>query len=510
MAAPTITLLNHTELDDADDNTGWVETVTAETDIKVEGVGSLGGILRADGETAYYDNGSAPSTAVGKTLRGWILSNNIPYMGTMAADPYKLIAYDGTITEKKDLFGSDTYPGGWFNFIWDMDEFTTLTLANVQRWGVEAGHAVSAKNVINTWMDVLRYLDGYSMTGGTSGDEVMLSDIAIYDKGTTTLRGYNVLAEFQGVFFCTGAMQFGTGATTHYFLMDGEILVFVEANVAAGLYSLSGVGTGTDVVIKNSVIRSTGATDATRFVFDWSDTDLGSCEITDNFIVRASACTFQSGQTITGNTFDDCGQIDAGGADLTGSVVQNYEGTTDTGALSWTPATDPNGELDNMSFTKGTAATHAIEFGILSPLTMTLTGIDFSGYNAADAQTDSALLIRRTTGTVNIALVGCTGTIKYKSLGATVILTASKSATFTPIEDGSAFTITKNSDNSILEDVASTTGGEVVYSYDGSLDGTLATVHIIIAGKEPIDFPWTVAEGTVPVSQVTDRVYSNP
>jgi hypothetical protein len=292
--------------------------------------------------------------------------------------------------------------------------------------------------------------------------------------------------------------------------MDGEILVFVEANVAAGLYSLSGVGTGTDVVIKNSVIRSTGATDATRFVFDWSNTDLGSCEITDNLIVRASACTFQSGQTITGNTFYDCGQIDADGADLTGSVVQNYEGTTDTGALLWTPATDPNGELDNMSFTKGTAATHAIEFGILSPLTMTLTGIDFSGYNAADAQTDSALLILRTTGTVNIALVGCTGTIKYKSLGATVVLTASKSATFTPIEDGSAFTITKNSDNSILEDVASTTGGEVVYSYDGSLDGTLATVHIIIAGKEPIDFPWTVAEGTVPVSQVTDRIYSNP
>ena len=64
--------------------------------------------------------------------------------------------------------------------------------------------------------------------------------------------------------------------------------------------------------------------------------------------------------------------------------------------------------------------------------------------------------------------------------------------------------------NEVLKDVASTTGGEVVYTYDGALDGTAATVHIIIAGKEPIDFPWTIAEGTVPVSQVTDRIYSNP
>jgi len=98
----------------------------------------------------------------------------------------------------------------------------------------------------------------------------------------------------------------------------------------------------------------------------------------------------------------------------------------------------------------------------------------------------------------------------YTSEGATVVLVSSKEATFTPVENGSAFTITRNSDNLLLHDVASTTGGEVVYSYDGGLDGTAATVHLIISGKEPIDFPWTVGAGTVPVSQVTDRIYSNP
>ena len=510
MAAPTIILLNHTELDDADDNTGWNDLVTADADIKVEGTGSMSGIFRADGEQGYYDHGSAPSTGVGKTVRGWIFTNNIAYMDTEAADPYKLLCYDGSATEYKTLFGSDTYPGGWVNFIWDMDEFTTLTLANVQRWGVECGHAISAKNVINTWMDVLRYLDGYSMTGGTSGDKVRLSDISIYDKGTTTLRGYGIIKEVSGVYFCTGTVQFGTGATVHWIELDGEILVFTDEHIAAGLYSLSGVGSGTDVVIKNSVFRSAGTTDATRFIFDWSEANLSSCVITDNLIVRAAACTFKSGQTVTGNTFDDCGQITHAGSNMNNCKVKNYEGTVDTSALIYDVNADPSGEMDDMSFTKGTAATHAIEFGTTSPVSMSLNGIDFSGYNAADAQTDSALHIKRTSGDVDIALVGCTGTIKYKSDGANVTLTASKSATFTPIEDGSAFTITKDSDNSVLKDVTSTSGGEVVYSYDGALDGTATTVHLIIAGKEPIDFPWTVAEGTIPISQVTDRVYSNP
>ena len=510
MAAPTITLLNHTELTDADTNSGWNDLTTPDADIKKEGTASMSGILRADGEQGYYDHGSAPSTGVGKTVRGWIFTNNIAYMDTEAVDPYKLLCYDGSTEEQKAIFGSDTYPGGWFNFIWDMDEFTTLTLANVQRWGVECGHAISAKNVVNTWMDVLRYLDGYSMTGGTSGDKVELSDIAIYDKGTTTLRGYGIIEVVSTVYFCTGDVQFGTGATVHYFEMDGEILVFKDEHVAAGLYSLSGVGSGTDVVIKNSVIKSAGSTDATRFSFDWSEANLASCSIVDTLINRAAACTFKSGQTITGNTFDDCGQITHAGSNMNDCKVKNYEGAVNSSALIYDVNADPSGEMDDMAFTKGTAATHAIEFGTTSPLSMSLNGIDFSGYNAADEEDDSALHIKRTVGTVEIALVGCTGNIFYKSDGATVVLTASKSATFTPIEDGSAFTITKNSDNSVLKDVASTSGGEVVYSYDGALDDTETTVHLIIAGKEPIDFPWTIAEGTIPISQVTDRVYSNP
>ena len=96
MASPTLTLLNHTEIDDADDNTGWNDTTTADADITVEGSASMSGILRADGESSYYDHGSAPVTAVGKTLRGWFNTVNVPYMQPESSSGYQVFMYDGS------------------------------------------------------------------------------------------------------------------------------------------------------------------------------------------------------------------------------------------------------------------------------------------------------------------------------------------------------------------------------------------------------------------------------
>ena len=340
MAAPTnVTLLNAGGLtdgviDNADTSTGWSTLTTPDSDVKVQGTNSASGIFRSDGTDGYFDAGGAPVTAVGKVLRGWINTTNLPYMGTEAADPYKLWCYDGTTQSNGiALFGSDTYPGGWFYFWQDMDDFTGVTLANVDRWGVEAGHTSNAKNATNTWMDVLRYCDGYSFTGGTSGDKVELANIYAYDSGNT--YAYGILQEFAGAFFCTGEIQIGSGATTTYFEMDGEILIFRDMpgslTITAGLYTLSAVGTGCDCLIKNSLIRAEGTGATVKPVLDFSDTD-ATIEFTGNLVVRASTITFASGQTATGNTYDDCGQITHAAADMSDSVVKNYEGTADTAA----------------------------------------------------------------------------------------------------------------------------------------------------------------------------------
>ena len=508
MATVVFGLLNYTSISTAEATIGWLFFDELDPDFAKEADNAITNAWRNDGQEGYFDNGSAPVTGAGKHVRWWINTSNKAYMETVALGGYEFLMFDGTTTEYRTMFGSDTYDGGWVNYVVDVELFTTLTLSNILRWGLRTQHHTSAKNLNNTWVDYIRYLDGYYVTGGTSGDELTLALIAArdVDDGAGTLRGYGIFGEIDGVFYCTGKLTIGNSTTVTYFLMDAEVLVFADNPVATGFYEISADGTVADITITDSVIRSADGSTNLRFVFDMSNTSV-AVSITSTVFLYGSTIAFVLGQTITDNTFNDCGVITHGGADMSGSIVKNYEGTADTSGLIYNINADPDGEMDGMQFIKGTAATHAIEMGLTSPLDMTLRGIDFSGYNAADGQTDSALHIKRTSGTVNIALIGCTGTIKYKSDGATVVLTASKSATFTPIANGSAFTITRDSDNLLLKNVDVTSGGEVVYSYDGALDGTVTTVHLILVGKEPIDFAWTIAEGTVPIAQITDRVY---
>jgi hypothetical protein len=61
----------------------------------------------------------------------------------------------------------------------------------------------------------------------------------------------------------------------------------------------------------------------------------------------------------------------------------------DASALNWDLATDPDGYLDNMDFSIGGNAHHAIEFGTSVPATMTIRGCTFTGFNAADTNNDS-------------------------------------------------------------------------------------------------------------------------
>ena len=445
MATPTLTLINAgsgTLTDglvgtnaDAESATGWNDFSTLDPDIRVEGSNSISGIGRANDEDMYYDNGSAAITAAGKVFRWWVNTINTPYMGTLAgSNPYELLFYDGTTTTRRAMLGGDTYEGGWVYIFQDMDLVTTgngwsasPTLANIQRWGLTTGHDSNAKNALNVWADAMRYMDGYLFTGGTSGDKVTIDDLYTADMGGATPSGYGIVQRSRGIYFGTGTIQVGNGATTTYFECDGEVLQFIATTgylqVSAGLYQISAAGTGCNCSITGSVIRgpATGAT--TRVYFDFSDTD-ATVNFTNNLIVDGGTIQFASGQTATGNTFDDCGQITHGGADMDNCVVQNYEGTADTAALVYNVNADPDGEMDGMTFIKGTASTHAIEFGSTSPSEMTLRDITFTGYNGTTGSTHSAIYVSDTnTGnSYTINLVGCSGTISYKTAGASVTL----------------------------------------------------------------------------------------
>jgi hypothetical protein len=427
MATPTLGTTNLTEISTCESTTDFTTFDTLDPDQEKEGSNAITGVFRTDATSGYFDDGTQ-RTAANKHVRYWINTTNLAYMDTEANGGYELLMYDGTTTEYKTMFGSDTYAGGWFNMVYDCELFTTLTLANVQRWGLRVQHTGNAKNVDNVWIDYIRYLDGIYATGGTSGDEIDLSGIAAQDASTT--NGYGIIIEYEGVFIGYGKLQLGNGATTTYFEMEGEVMVFSDQPVASNFYEISGNGSGANITITDSVFQSAGTSSNTRFVFDMSDTNI-TLSCTNSVFQRGAAITFASGQTVTGNTFNDCGQITHAGADMDNCTVKNYEGTANTSALIYDVNADPDGEMDGVTFIKGTAATHAIEFGTTSPTTMTLRDCTFTSYNASDSQNDSTFHFKRTSGTVTLNLINCTGNVSYRSDGADIVIVQSVTLTVT-------------------------------------------------------------------------------
>jgi len=244
------------------------------------------------------------------------------------------------------------------------------------------------------------------------------------------------------VFGCQGPLRFGDGVGTaaSWFESKNETLVFETRGFATTRYKIfitdngtgtatfrlgDKVGTGTDATGDNgtSIIAAAGV----GWTFDAStDTD-----VTDVFCYGSTfrgatgGVSFQTGHEFIGGLIAGSGLVTSGGATLVNTSITGSTVAADGAALGWNVATDPNTYLHGMTITKGAAAHHAIEFGTTSPLTMTLTNMNVGTAWGADTTTSATFYVKRTTGTVTINLVGCSGTYTYKSDGATVVIQAS-------------------------------------------------------------------------------------
>lgn len=171
----------------------------------------------------------------------------------------------------------------------------------------------------------------------------------------------------------------------------------------------------------------------------------------------------------------------SGDADITGTSVLTPTVAADGSALTWAGNYDPDGNMDDMSFSKGTNAHHAIEFGTATPVSLTLRDIDFSGFNASNAQNDSTFYVRRTTGTVTINLIGVTGNTSYKTSGATVVVQATVTVTVTGLTEGAAVVVIADetvgsvtAGDVLLDDFADSSGeASFQHNYQGDLDVTV-------------------------------------
>ena len=124
--------------------------------------------------------------------------------------------------------------------------------------------------------------------------------------------------------------------------------------------------------------------------FDFGDTILGS-------LSSLLACRWIGTDLVTSN-----------GATLNGSSILTPLAATDVGALLYNESTDPDGKLDDMVFSKGANAHHAIDFGANVTSDITLRGIEFTGFGISEDGNDAALRFLAGSGSLNCNLIGCT------------------------------------------------------------------------------------------------------
>jgi hypothetical protein len=103
-------------------------------------------------------------------------------------------------------------------------------------------------------------------------------------------------------------------------------------------------------------------------------------------------------------------RTDGSGAGFT--LTPDVDNFGEFAALEYDTASDPDGKLDNMTFTMGAVDSHAIDFGTnvdSSLVSITLRGIAFNSYDGAnDDVKGSTVRFLATTGSLTLNLIDCT------------------------------------------------------------------------------------------------------
>lgn len=403
---------------------GGGSAASAGPDYAIEGTNAVAKPTSASERGFLYASGASFTIGTDDHFFAWILCSIPGLMATRNNRGLVMCIGDSTSNFVKfHLQGNDTLPfGGIQPYAVRFDNTTSANLRTlVGAPGTTPSDIGCGSNITgtarfdNTGIDATRIGTGYDILLGTGADpEADFAGIATDDD----IAQEGILKLTNGGYNLQGKLRIGSGATACEFLDSNTNIFLVDT-----LHALSDF---TELLVENaaSIITLTNI----NFVA-LGTTNKGRLEV----LTSAATLTFNnvgfidfgatvlgSGSSLLDGRWIGADVVTANGANLSGSSLAGFEGAADTSSLVWNVATNPNGLLDNMTYTMGTVLTHAIEFGLTSPTTMTLTGINFSGYSSSNNVNNSALHIKRTTGTVDITISGGSGTVSYRSDGATV------------------------------------------------------------------------------------------
>lgn len=258
---------------------------------------------------------------------------------------------------------------------------------------------------------------------------------------------WGLFSRIRGPYYLQGFLLLGITGGNAVDFRDSNRVIFIRntTRVTSAFNRVEIQNSSSNVEWTNISFQALGTTSRGTFVVTAGTLTMASCTFIDMGTFALLAST-----TGTGCIWRRCLAVTAPGSDLQDSRFEESAVAADASAVIWDVATDVDGLLDGGFWSRGANAHHAIELGMSSPTSVTFRNCDFSGFNASDGQNDSTFLVSRTSGTVTINVVGCTGNFTYKSAGATVVIvtnpvtltiTAADSVTGDPVEGARAIVL---------------------------------------------------------------------
>jgi len=366
-----------------------------------------------------YDRATI-TVAADDAVYHWWKADVAQALETFAAGGVHLVhGISATAYKKFYVAGSDTYElGGWRctpidpEAASDLDrgtpgtpDYDTFGIAfDVPSTGPTKGYPFKH--------DMIRHGRSVDVIGGEVADEATWDKLTTYNDDITRrwgiAQGTDTGAAVQGI------VNWGTSGDAVYSRDTGRSIVFNDTLgfVITSFTQILFDNASSDIEWTGMTFTALGTLNRGLFLVDPNDPAiiLTSCVFNDTDTFGAEANT-----DLIACTFNNTNEVIVKGGSIVGSRFLTPTVAADSYAVLYNEAADPDGEFDNTEFTQGTASHHAIEFGTTAPTTMTLRGIDFTGFSGTS--TAAALNFLRTTGSTTVNLIGCSGTITAQVTG---------------------------------------------------------------------------------------------
>jgi len=431
MAAPAYATDLATIIIEMPNTTGWTlissggggaNSLTApETDDFIQGANCISRNPWASAAIRGMVYNAATTIAAGDVVVVWIKSDATQALATVASGGIQALIGSGTgALNCYYVDGSDTaVKGGWIAYFIDprtgsVTPSTTIgspsgtTSYFGARWSVPVS---GPSKGFPFKIDAIRRGRNIEITAGDSGTPATWAAAAVHADATAQRWGLLQVTDTGAK--VAGRLYWGTSGTAVYSRDSNKTIVLAKTPFTVSDF--------TQIIVSNAStdIEWTGIT-----ISALDTANRGTFTVLNNAAFSYLAGAFEDINTTTdggtnsvwdGTVWRRTNAVTAAGGSFLDCAIRLPTVATDAAGFIYNVATDPDGVIDGMTFTKGTNSHHAIEFGTSAPTTMTIRDCNFTGFSGTG--TAATLNFLRTTGSTTVNLIGCTGTITAQVTG---------------------------------------------------------------------------------------------